>query len=249
MTRDEVLSKIRKLLRLGESANEHEAALAVARAQALMEKHRITQAALAIESDEGPTEEIRHWDDPLDPFPDKPAKRLSQWRVRLGSTLARANGCSIFMSGASVHLVGRASNVQQVRYLYAFCWKEIDRLTSKFGAGNGRTWGANFRLGCVDAIAIAIEAERRAAREELRGAVPNERALVLVDKAIAKVDDELREVSRYEKEKLNIRRGRGFAGPGYSPSAREQGRQAGASIYPGRNARGGIGPGTKRLPS
>ena len=43
MTRAQILKKIRKLLALSASANEHEAAAALAKAQALMEEHELAE--------------------------------------------------------------------------------------------------------------------------------------------------------------------------------------------------------------
>ena len=49
MTRETILSKIEKLLRLSKSDNQHEAELALARANELMTKHGIAQTELSVE--------------------------------------------------------------------------------------------------------------------------------------------------------------------------------------------------------
>ncbi len=49
MTREEAIEKARKLMALGDSENEHESALAMARAQALLERFEIELADLQAE--------------------------------------------------------------------------------------------------------------------------------------------------------------------------------------------------------
>jgi hypothetical protein len=52
MTRDQIIDKVRKLLALSESPNEHEAALAASKAQAFLEEHQLSM--LDIKTEEGP---------------------------------------------------------------------------------------------------------------------------------------------------------------------------------------------------
>ena len=53
MDRDKLLDRIKRLLRLAESSNVHEAASAAARAQELMSRHRIEAASLEADSTAG----------------------------------------------------------------------------------------------------------------------------------------------------------------------------------------------------
>jgi len=234
----EILEKVKKLLALGQSENEHEAALAVARAQALMEKHSISEAMLQLDGAE-PEEEIQPWADPL--F----AGKVGSWRYRLGDVLAEANGVKVYKSGKSLKVIGRASDVQAVRYLFGFCLREIDRIAKARAAGNGRTWANNFRIGCVDAIREAIKKEREAQREQMRGAVADANALVKLDSAIAKIDSRHAQAWALGREKLRLRTF--WSGSGrVDPSARAQGREAGRGIYPAGGVRR-LGSGHRRI--
>lgn len=239
MTREDVIKRIQKLLRLGESPSEHEAAAAIAKAQALMETHRIEEAMLDTESDEA-NEEVREWEEPIN------AQRC-YWRGSLAVVLCKANGCFVWRKhGTGDVIVGKASNVQTVRYLFGYCVREIDRLARAKGKGNGRTWTNNYRIGCVQGISAAIEVERTRVREEIRRTyaetqkVPNHRALVKVENAIEKVDAEATGAETFarSKRKLGKQTSRFYTHHG----ARAIGRRDGQSIYPGQHTKL---PGTK----
>lgn len=110
---EHVIDKVRRLLRLAESANEHEAAAAAARAQELMTRHRIELAALDVAGDE----EVELNETPVDEF-----GRMVWWRHILASAVAEANGCRIITNRrrGSVRelLVGTRSDAELARGLY-----------------------------------------------------------------------------------------------------------------------------------
>jgi hypothetical protein len=231
MNESDVMRKVKSLLRLGESSNENEAAVAIGKAQALMEQHSISQAMLETpaEEDAGP---IRAWEDPL-------AKKTGRWQGSLSVYLSRANGCQVYRSQGFLRIIGRAPNVQTVRYLFSYCSHEIERLTNQH-RGNGRTWLNNFRLGCVEAIHDSIKRERAAIRDSMRQKAETQnsdgRALMVVNRAIVKVDNEYQEALAFGRYKLGLRAGSSSRST-YDPGARETGRKAGASIYSGNRAR------------
>ncbi len=237
---DDILRKIRGLLKLGESDNPNEAASAVAMAQRLMERHSIGEAALALsEPTAEPDEEVRSFEDPLG--------ASGSWRSRLAQALAKANGCSIWRSGNQLRLIGRPSGAEKVRYLFAYCSKEVDRITRRNTRGEGRTYANNYRIGMVDAIAKAIESERESARAEMRSeaAERGTSALVAINSAIVAVDSQHEEARRYGFAKLGLVRGRSSGGR-INPNARGAGKAAGAGVYPGGSG-GAIGSGRRQL--
>jgi len=238
MTHDEALQRVKKLLALSQSDNEHEAALAMGRAQALMERFKIETATL--DEPDTPDEPIEVWDDPLD------NESRSTWKGRLGITLSRANGCTTYKSGRSQIITGRASNVQTVRYLYRYCVRSIDSLALANGRGNGRTWINNYRLGCVQAIGDAIRDEREATRSEMREAVAGDSmALIRVDNAITNIINEEKDSDRHMRAKVKLVSSRGSSSR-YNSSARSAGRSDGAGIY-GSGSMGSIGAGSRRI--
>lgn len=226
-----VIDKVRKLLRLAESPNANEAALAAAKAQSLIDEHNLSAALLAM--DGGPSEP----DEDIEDFmaKDAPLDRqpiLHRWRQYLASTIARANGCRIYSQGGNIALVGRPSDAETVRYLFAYLTREVDRLCEKDGKGCGRTWRNNYRLGVVDTISKKLRAERErfvAEQRKLAAASGNSQALVRLDGALAKVDKRGADVAAWVKSNLRLVSGGGSSSR-YDSGAREAGRKAGQSI-------------------
>ena len=160
--------------------------------------------------------------------------------------LSKANGCSVFKSQGGLTIVGSATNAGTVRYLYAYCVREVDRLASQ-KRGNGRTWLNNYRHGCVDAIHTAIREERDAVRSKLREEAVSETgsALMVIDNALAAIDQESVDSTSYMNSRNNLHSV--SSNSAYDPGARDAGRRDGVTIYPGANSRTAVGAGTKRL--
>lgn len=235
---ENILRKVRGLLRLGQSDNPNESAAAAAMAQKLMDRHAITSDMLELETGEAkPAEEVRSWEEPL-------GKAGARWRGALAVHLCRANGCMPYRSGKVYHVIGTASGVDAVRYLFAHCVREVNRLSAKHARGNGRTWANNFRLGCVDAIAKAIKTEREALLGEIREEYQGTSALVPLEKAIQRVERDYRAAESFGHVKLGLRGGGSYRVNGHA-GARESGRTAGAGIYGGK--RSSLGAGQRRI--
>ena len=236
----DILRKIRGLLKLGESNNPNEAASAVAMAARLMERHAITEAAVEL-SEVAPemAEEIKSFEEPLGVS--------GSWRSRLAVALARANGCSTWRSGNQLRIIGRPSGAEKVRYLFAYCSHEIDRITRRNTRGEGRTYANNYRVGMVDAIDEAIKKERLAVRTEMRveAAERGPSALVVIDNAIAVIDRGHSESKEYGRKTLGLVSGRRSSAR-YDADARGAGKIAGASVYPGGTG-GKLSGGTRQL--
>lgn len=243
-TRADTMRRVRALLAKenapGTTPEEVSAALALA--ARLLEREGLTRAALEIEGTaEEAEEETRAFADPL-----FTASRAATWRTRLGSILAAAFGCAQYRSGASLMLVGKPSDAETVRYLFAYCAREIERLARERCAGEGRTYANNFRIGCTDAIADAIRVEQEAERAAQRAAAAaNTRALAVVDSAIAKLAQRtaIAGTHMYANvpglRKVSVR----FNS---DPGGRNAGRSAGAGIYPGGRGKGvGLGSGPR----
>lgn len=221
-----VLEKVKKLLRLGESPNANESAAAIAKAHALMEEHGIRAEMLRSETESTePEEEVRDFADPL-----HVGKRYSSWRGRLAMTLGEACGCQIFKRRGDLMIIGRPTDAVNLRVLFSFCAAEIDALVRAEARGNGKSWINNFRLGCVDAISRSIAEERDRLRAKLTAEATDQRALVVVENAIAKHAQRYDAAVRYGKTKLRLRSG-GRSGGRYDAGARAAGQRAGRGIY------------------
>jgi hypothetical protein len=174
------LARVRKLLALATSPNPHEAALAAARAQALIEAHRL-QAWLEAErrEEEDPDPIVDAQGEPLEV-----GRRIRKWKVVLASTLAEANGCMAYTRGRgkeqAIVLVGRGRDRAAVVELWGWLVRRIEWLSATHGTGRDRQWHEAFRIGVVDAIAERLRAGNEEARAELDAT-----ALVVVEPAAA----------------------------------------------------------------
>lgn len=258
MSYDQALRQVAKLLKLAEHANTNaeEAATAAAKAQDIMTRFKISR--LSVETGNGAAAEA---EEGIINFADKGAPlvdatgRLAAWLGRLAVCVAKANQCMVYScnraNGKSLELIGRPSDAETVRYLFALLRNEVDRLVRLHGKGCGRVWCSNFRIGVVDAIHEKLEAQAAQTAAELRtqavaDAVTNVNALVVVNAALAKLDQRGKDVEKYARQSLRLRAGRATQGGRYDASARDAGRQAGASISVG-GSRASLGNGARRL--
>jgi hypothetical protein len=247
MTDTTILDKVRKLLRLaGNNPNAEEAASAAAKAQGMIDAHKLSAAMLELDE---PARAV-----PDEPVADYGAEPLGDFgrdggaRVRLASTIARANACRIYMrNGRSICLVGRASDCETVRYLYAWLVGEMERLADRHGHGLGRVYRANFKLGVVDTLHRRLRATRDAdtatARETAR-ATGNPGAMVRLDMALANLETRAATVDTWMKSNMRLTAGR-VSGGRFHSGARDAGRAAGESIRLSGGAR--LGSGAARL--
>ncbi|NDD31669.1 MAG: DUF2786 domain-containing protein [Proteobacteria bacterium] len=248
MNRDEALRKVASLLKLANSNNANEAALAAQRAQEIMAKFQLDSAMLDVDAGAKaePDEPILDFGKKGAPLDDTGGKK-STWRIRLADHIARANGCRIYLSGARTQIVGRPSDADTIRYLFAYLTKEVDRLCDREGKGCGTTWRNNFRLGVVDTIAEKLQEARRVvhaqAREEVRN---NPLALMRVNTAIEKIAAKSVGVDLWMKAHMNLRSGRASSSS-YDGAARAAGQAAGREINVGGRSAGALGGRSKML--
>lgn len=184
------LARVRKLLALATSPNPHEAALAAARAQALIERHRLEawlEAEQREQDDPDPIVDAR--DEPLEV-----GRRLRTWKVVLASALAEVNGCLAYTAtrgrDEAIVLVGRGRDRAAVAELWGWLVRRIEWLSATHGPGRSRQWHEAFRIGVVDAVAERLRQVGPQARASLDRA-----ALVVVEPARAAHEDALRRVT------------------------------------------------------
>lgn len=240
MNAQEAAAKVAKLLRLAQSDNPHEAALAAARAQEIMDRYKLTGAALDLEGK--PAEDNERAQVFQAPLFDG-GSQVATWIARLAVHVARANQCQVFMRSGTLQLVGRPSDAETVRYLFAYLRNEVDRLAARDARGNGRTWANNFRIGCVETIAEALQAQRKATVAAVQAEAATPSALVLVSQSLARLERHDRETEAVMKG-LGLRRGSARRSS-YDHGAREAGRAAGREVSV--STRGGLRAGYRQL--
>lgn len=245
MTRDEALRKVASLLKLANSSNANEAALAAQRAQEIMAKFALDSAMLDVDGGVN-----REPDEPIMDFGRKGAplhesSRKSGWRVRLASVVAKANGCRVYLSTglqSAIQIVGRPSDADTVRYLFAYLANETDRLAERDGRGCGRTWANNFRLGVVDTIAAKLVEAQRAVNEAARSEAANANnphALVRVNTAIERVAAKSSAVEVWMKTNMKLGTAKASSAR-YDGAARAAGQAAGHEINVGGRSAGAL---------
>jgi hypothetical protein len=229
MNRAQAIEKARKLMALGESDNEHESALAMGRAQALLERFEIELADLGSDTEAEPMVEGS--------WRCGGKSTMVHWKLQIASALARANGCELFYAGPKVTVCGRRADVRRTSKLWGWTTAEIERLSRSRCRGKGSSYANSFKLGAVRTLRDEIKKERDALRAELQGKV-TETALVIVDTRRKESDDYMRQKNPH----LQSRRSGGRIGSGDGYSA---GRSAGAGVYGGAG-RGAIGSGSSK---
>lgn len=264
MTTERILDRVRKLLELSHSDNEHEAAGAAARASALMAEHEISEAMLQVANDPDEATPYVHERIVEEGLGDEhKTKERIAWRDTMLSALAVSLDCERYTTKGNLIVYGRESAVATWRYIGLYLIAEVTRLANEMWLREGadlaavgqtpRGWKAAFRLGAADVVHERLYAElydrrkrERATTEakakELAAAngetVDEQLALVRVESALQLIQKDRKELADKWK-----RRGKelhlcsaGRIGDGTrGRSGYNAGRDAGATI----NLKGG----------
>lgn len=185
MSLESVIRKVQALRDLAARAGTiHEAQAAAAQADALLQKHRLTEAEIEASGcvvAEGIVDDDR---------PVVDGKRLDSWRTRLAATVAEHYGCVAhstrrYQGGhqASVELkiAGRPSDIEIVRYMFAWLSAEVTRLAAREPAGARHL----FKHGAVTGVDETLVAARRRADAEHTKAHGGSVALAVAHRAKA----------------------------------------------------------------
>ena len=209
MIYEQALRKAISCLKLSQSPNKHEAALAAAKAQEIIDRYNlciddIQQGNQPKDVDEA----IKDfgWEDPLHEV----CQVDTRWTLRLASTVANLNSCRIYyhtkMSGSAVlKVVGRASDVQTVRYIFSWLEKEVRRITRQECKGNSRRYQIDFRTGVVDTISQKLNEQRTSTFSTVQKEAVNSMALVRIQSSIAKIEARGIAVDEWMKQNLKLR--------------------------------------------
>lgn len=156
---NEISIKIRKLLALGQSSNENEAAAAMAAAQALMDKYRISVAEVEAATGEK-KESIVKDDDPI-----LAGGRIVTWKKTLLSAIVRNNGCHHWFNhthrDTKYYICGRESDIQAAKYMFAYALSELARLNQIHCRGKGHVYSDSWYNGAVRGIAEKLNSQRQ----------------------------------------------------------------------------------------
>ena len=144
--------RVRNLLALSKSSNVHEAAVAAAHAQRLIEKYRLEEVDVH-EPESDP------WTVALDDNPLDQGARFAQWKLDLAMVVTESNACRIvvFQQGrySTIKIVGAPTEVEACRTLYMWLCSEIQRL-ARSSKQRGRASKDSFRQGAIRTIEDAL---------------------------------------------------------------------------------------------
>jgi hypothetical protein len=171
-SRDEIVEKVKKLLKLAESSN-------------INDRFEIEAASLQAES---PTKQIR---EPIEEFSDfETGGRIENWRHVLLHVLCETNSCKTFKrrrDGLSkLFVIGRNVDVQTVRYMYRAMANIVESL-SAMQQGRGRGYIASYKVGASSAICAKITESKEQTKKAiyLEASQIGTQALIRVDNAVA----------------------------------------------------------------
>lgn len=267
MNLDQAIQKAMKLLRLSKSPNAHEAALAAQKAQEVIDTYKLDVSSLdydqtSAQEDNEPVKDFGY----EDPLEESNWSTFSVESIRLASTIAFYNQtCTAWKKtgdgngGVQIRIVGRASDVQTVRYLYGFYKAQILQMVKEHCKGNSYAYRREFFTGVVDAIAMKI----KEGRDQIKVTVcdqhqNNPLALVRVEKAIARLEkrgDEAAAFMQAQREKVaaaykaagvKMRSGSSFRGGGGLTGGRAHGQREGKNIRT-TGASASLGSGQKQI--
>ena len=158
MSLTSIKEKVCKLLALSNSSNEHEAGIALARAQAIILEHKLSIAECLAAGNLFADEAIVRHGVPL-----IASKRLSQWQWVLAGKLAKHNDCKVLnLKGVGLIIYGRDSDIVNVRILLDYC---IAQLWNLAPTGKGRVYSDSWYLGACYTIGTKLDAMRVKALE------------------------------------------------------------------------------------
>jgi hypothetical protein len=198
-----IIDRIKKLLALAESGNEHEAAAAAARAQSLLQLHQLEMAQIVGTVGRDSKGEIRMAHVPFlgaarailagkNPY----GTVRSSWEVLLGGYVARAFFCEILYSQINLEFIGREVDLEVATYTYAVLAKRIEDLaqirTREFGARYQEKYGVSyrhatgpshpkaFRMSWIEGAVLGVAATLKEQSERFRNEHGKETAYALV---------------------------------------------------------------------
>ena len=121
MTRKQLIEKVRKCLALAQSANEHEAAAALAKARALMDDHGLSDDDLRLAGiEEATARATRNQRPPI-------------WEQYLSETVKRAFGVIGFINANGDRtFVGRGANPEIASYAFAVLFRSLKRSRTNY---------------------------------------------------------------------------------------------------------------------
>lgn len=189
-----VIDRVRKMLAVSRSDNEHEAALAAQRAAAMMDEYHLTEAQLRVEDTSRAAEEIKSM-----ALPDSTRKRVA-WKEHIAMGVAKSLGCHVYLAEGNVlTAVGREGATEAWVYTSRYLYNEVDRLADEAWDAEGneareaghsiRKWKNSFRVGAAQSIMMRLYDDKPKPENV------SEQALMIIDADDLEVKNEYHKIT------------------------------------------------------
>lgn len=161
MNHSPVIEKIKKLLALANSSNEHEAALAAGHAQRLLAEHNLAMADI----------EASHRPDKADKVETAVSKTLPKWMRHLSAGVSDAFDCQAVHHPAAgkMTFIGVGADVQITAYTFAYLDRTVRKLCGAYMKGQALSTTAgrhrelmrqSYYLGAVSTIISRLREQK-----------------------------------------------------------------------------------------
>lgn len=174
--KEKIIDKVRKLLALSTSSNEHEAALAASHAQRLLAEHNLAMSDLEVKEAGADASDL-----------DLKRKTVDKWLRSLFGSVAAAFDCSaISISNSTttrLRFIGCGEDPQVAMYTMQYLVKEIERLAKQFVKGlpphtNKAMHRKSFLLGAVNGVRAQLAQQKKATPTTSTALVPVKQHLI-----------------------------------------------------------------------
>lgn len=181
MTKEQVIEKIKKLLRLSQSPNENEAMLAQKMAHELMTKYRLSIDVTDLKEIHVKSESWGRVD-----------SKFWNWKKIILDVIVKVNYCTyVYVSARSYHkieLVGDPLNIQVCKDIYEYLIEAVERISENF---KGKKM--SYKMGLAFNLYDRIKEQAKNIEDDL----DEENALIVVEKEYEKRNEE------FKKKKWN----------------------------------------------
>lgn len=159
---NKIEKKIKKLLGLAESSNEHEAAAAAARAHKIALKHGLSLSQIKDDSEDQSDviSQVFH-----------KSGRMATWKSQLAFGVSKVFNCSLFVSKSyrmsALTLVGAQHDIASARVTIEYLFEVVERLTRKNAYGQGAAVSNGYRFGLIARLIKRLQAQAEANKAEV----------------------------------------------------------------------------------
>ena len=161
--REKILDRVKKLLALATSDNEHEAASAASAASELLQKYN-----LCIED----VSEITAKDTTVIEEIVAEGNRMISWVYQLFRYVVQSMECRTLIHSGKLKklvIVGTESNVKVAKLTLEYLFTVVENLARRNASGQGKAYANSYKLGVVEGIGYKLRLRASAAKEAATG--------------------------------------------------------------------------------